>query len=604
MEAVVEQELDLIEPQVAPLSSDDASAASPRQQLFQLLPPPPIPWNSRKKDYDARTPEDRACLRTYSLYQHAYASATSIDSFFSNAQQKSDEEKSELRAKYYPILAEAERKYLVALHVYRRSGAVDYVAKEKKPVELAIDGVKYTTPEDHFNLLFEDLQDSVIIWHKDRVHSPVNNRPGPVWQSVKPLKAFPAMLAAAGKFDTYVTPNEFDGWRKLSLLRALNAIYLDFDSHDVVMTQEEILQWRDETLAKIRERGWSEPTFSVLTGRGFHLYWKHHREFKNVLPRWQALIRHMRVVLGADPMSTDSCREMRMIGTRNSKVAGSFVVHGTQHAGVTYAFEHLYETICNPSKTQIRKDRHERALRTQEREIREDRAEAAADARKTGKKVKAECNALAWLLKVLDDLEKIADYWIEKTGRGVPEGMRMSMIEVQTAAVVWFRPASIDEEVLGFGKKLAPDFSDEEILRDTQTLRKRAKMFLEGELVEYKGKLGDARYKYSHQAIWKRLGEHIPEALYPQLEALLPPETVKANDKARRKAADAKRDRVKEGRYKSYRTQTSFKPEHALQYSVARQMHATGKSVTDIAKQVKVSRPTVYAWLKDSEQKV
>lgn len=453
----------------------------------------------------------------------------------------------------------------------------------------------FTSPLDHYDQLFQHQQDFVVLWHKDRRDLSTEDRPGPVWKSLKPTQTHGALLEIAGQFDKYITPNEFAGWRKLNLLRGLNAVYLDFDSHDKKRSQKQLAKWRSEVLAKIKSLGWPEPTFSVMTGRGFHLYWTHHRTDRRALNRWQALIRHMRKTLGADPMSVDCCRVLRIIGTRNSSADHSFIVHGYQHSGQTYNFEWLYERICKPQKADIREIEIERKARAERKAARTTKSDAPKDPSRFA-------NILGWWLRLNEDLWKLAAHHAaadQYEGKfGMREGKRMAIIELYCAAVCWFRPAdALEEEVLSFAKRFAPSLKDHEVLKDTATLRKAAAKAAAGETATFEGQIVDPRYKYSRERLWDKIGKLVPESLYPELQVLLPDHLAAAKDKERRKAADAGRDRVAEGRYASKNTGQGVRQINALKRVLARQKAASGVPIAQIARELTVDRKTIDRWL-------
>lgn len=465
--------------------------------------------------------------------------------------------------------------------------------------ELAQLDLDFTSPLDHYELLFRDRQqECVILWHKDRRDQPKETRGGPVWQSLDRFKAYSALVDVAGEFDKYVTPNEFAGWRLLHLLRGLNAVYLDFDSHQKRLTQQELLQWRDEVLKQIRVRGWPEPTFSVMTGRGFHLYWIHDRADRRTLPRWQALIRTMRKALDADPMSADCCRVLRILGTRNSSANdGDFIVHGFEHAGTSYDFEWLYETICKPQKAEIRDMEAERKARAERKAARATKADAPKDAGRF-------TNILGWWQRVNEDLWKIAAHISQRNdGAGVPEGCRTLLLELFCAAVCWFRPAEeLEGEVIAFARTFLPSLSEHEVLRDTATLRNRAAMAAKGETAVFQGERVDARYKYSRERLWEKIGQFVPEALYPELQALLPDDIAAERSKAREKARQKGRDRVKEGKYAAHNTGKGHRAINALKVALARDKKAAGASVASIARELQTPEDTVRSWLRRAKR--
>ena len=456
----------------------------------------------------------------------------------------------------------------------------------------------FSSPLDHYEQLFRHQQDYVILWHKDRCDQPKETRDGPVWKSLKPTQTHDALLGVAGQYDKYITPNEFHGWRTSNLLRGLNAVYLDFDIHTKGKrpSQKQLNKWRKEVLAKIKAKGWPEPTFSVMSGRGFHLYWCHHRADRRAVPRWQALIRHMCIELDADRLAVDACRVLRVIGTRNSSADGNFIVHGYEESGQIYNFEWLYETICKPQKAEIREIEKARAARAARKAARATKSDLPKDPKKVS-------NLFDWYWRLNNDVWKVAAHLSQlNDGRGIPEGKRGLILELFCAAICWFRPPhALEEEVLSFAKRFTPDLTTEQVLRDTATLRKRAAMAADGEMLVYKGERVDARYKYSREKLWEKFTEkHVPPSLWPELEVLIPEDLARERNAAKEKTRQAGRDRVKEGRYASRNTGQGVREVNALKRALARQKAAEGASVASIARELDTPSKTVYSWLKNA----
>lgn len=417
---------------------------------------------------------------------------------------------------------------------------------------------------DHHELLLTQQQNDVASWSK-----PENK-----WQMLDKFRSADVLSKFFDAPDFFVSPNEFHGWRRLVLLAGLNALYLDFDSHTVEMSQKEIHAWAEKTLKKIVKLGWPLPNALIFSGRGFHLYWRHHREHKNALPRWQSLVRHMRKTLDSDIMSADSCRVLRLVGSQNSKV-DNFRVHGEKIEDGIYEFEHLYETILQPQKAEIRDIRAAQV-----------RAEIGKPQRDPAKAYdpKKHTSIFTYWRNVHKDIWLIASSL--DTGNGVEEGNRTQILEVLAASLAWFTHAqALDDEVVVAARTLIPTMPEEEVLSSTSTLRRRAQVAARGDLVEYKGKMGDARYKYSREKLWEKVGPLVKPELINQLSAILPRDVADEREEVRQKG----RDRVAEGKYSKHHADEQTR-------ATARLLRAQGMILKEVAAAVGHPLATVARW--------
>lgn len=440
------------------------------------------------------------------------------------------------------------------------------------------------SPIEHHNLLHSQQQEHVAAWSK----------PDNKWQMLDRFKSEDALCRFFDCPDVYVSPNEFYGWRRLVLLAGLNAVYLDFDAHKQVLTQKEIRTWSEKTLKKIARLGWPMPNALIFSGRGFHLYWRHHRQHKNALPRWQALVRHMRQTLDSDPMSADSCRVLRVVGTTNSKVP-DFRVHGEKIAEGIYEFEHLYETILKPQKAEIRDIRAARVraelvqpdfdYRYNDAPEVESLDERQERARKRLHDPKKHTSIFTYWRNVHKDVWLIAQS-LDYAGNGVPEGMRTPLLEILAASLCWFTNShALEDEVTSAAQVLMPTMSAAEVLQSTATLRAAAQRAANGNLVLYEGRLVDSRYRYSRAKIWEKIGFLVDPQLVERLAAIVPDDVAEA----RKEASEKGRDRVAEGRYAKGHADEQTR-------ATARLLKAQGQSYRQIAAELGQHHKTIARW--------
>lgn len=107
--------------------------------------------------------------------------------------------------------------------------------------------------------------------------------------------------------------------REVSLLKRLNALYVDIDCYKLGLSKKEVLLRLEDDFydSKI-----PVPTFVIDSGRGIYLIWKIRNEDKNALPRWNTVSQYLTdtlVELGADQACTDGARILRVPFSRNPK---------------------------------------------------------------------------------------------------------------------------------------------------------------------------------------------------------------------------------------------------------------------------------------------
>ena len=470
---------------------------------------------------------------------------------------------------------------------------------EPDPRQLSI---PLSTPHAHCELLYTQQLSDIVAWLPRR-----KDQGKKTWHVLAPHQVADQLSRWLDEPDVYASPNEFRGWRRLKLLDGLNALYLDFDSHEHVLSQGEIHAWAERTLRKVERLGWPQPTAVIYSGRGFHLYWRHHRLPHYMLSWWQSTIRYMRTELGADPNSADSCRVLRVIGTAHTKVA-DFQVHGERIADGIYQFHDLYQRIMKPPAATAGEDpqlvlraANESILLPPERAIAAPAPAVVRDItagrlrrdaqRETKPRDRAPepwrfTGVLTYWQNVHADVWTLAESVSDTRGH-VPDGHRTLLLELLCASLAWFTQSeALDDEVLACGRVLMPSFTDERILSATQTLRQRAQSAAAGETITWQGKQVDPRYRYSRARLLEKLGDRITADLVPQLQAIVPDDVAAERKQARDSA-----------RWRDSYTGEGYRASNAGRLFQARQLAADGLSQRLIATQLGVSQKTVSKWL-------
>jgi hypothetical protein len=134
-----------------------------------------------------------------------------------------------------------------------------------------------------------------------------------------------AASAAAGHPDTFISQNTFSvPARRVDTLRQLRALFADVDCYRVGLSAEMALA---QVEGHANSGGIPWPSAALFSGRGLAVIWLLRPAPAAALPRWTAVQRYLceaLAELGADPVSIDGARVLRLAGTVNSK-AGKVV---------------------------------------------------------------------------------------------------------------------------------------------------------------------------------------------------------------------------------------------------------------------------------------
>ncbi len=426
-------------------------------------------------------------------------------------------------------------------------------------------------PQTHFDLLHHDQRGMAILWQR-------GDASGNRWVKLRPNDpAIPDILRAReGIGDTYITPNEFDGWRAIRLLRSLRANYVDIDSqaslYDVL-----------DLLATQRMPG---PSAVLQSGRGLHLYWLLESLPPQTLPVWQriqdALIRAL-APLGADPAAKDCTRLLRLSGTRNTK-NGEEVI-GCVLDGHRWSLRQLAFEVLGTEGRGIRPTATVRDLRAK-RQAQDRAMQGSIYAR--------------WHL-VFQDLMRISNHH----HHAIPKGHRDKWLFLCGSALSWFtHPQGIEAEIASLGR-LHTDLDPSDYKDASTPNLKRALDAAAGKKMTWQGQSVDARYRFRRQTLYDWMQPIIPADLLPSLRAIIPDglaserrtEREAARSPAREKTR-APRNRAIEGRYATNYTKTGVRSDNQEKRAQAQAMRAQGLSTRDIAVVCGVGKSTVDRWCK------
>jgi hypothetical protein len=407
--------------------------------------------------------------------------------------------------------------------------------------------------QTHYDLLHYDQRGIAILWERGAVD-------GCRWIKLRPDDPLiPEILRATeGRNDTYVTPNEFDGWRLVRLLRSLRANYVDLDGCTSL----------GDVLDCLTEQRLPCPSVVLYSGRGMHLYWLLESLPSKALPVWQriqdALIRAL-APLGADPTAKDCTRLLRLVGTRNAKNGEQVFGHildGHRWSLRQLAFEVLGTEGKGRKPAEVRDIRVKRA--------------------NPDKAIQGSIYA-RWYL-VYQDLLRISEYHNHR----IPAGHRDKWLFLAGAALSWFtHPQGIEAEIASLGKAHT-DLEANDWLDAASPNVQRALDAAAGKTMIWHGQKVDPRYRFRRQTLYDWLQPIITDELQTKLRAILPDAEAARRDKARNRAV--------EGRYATNYTKQGVRTSNAEKRAQARLMRAQGLSYRGIAAELDMPLRTVWRW--------
>ena len=444
-----------------------------------------------------------------------------------------------------------------------RKAAVDRLGRYGHTLGTSVKGIAATVlqPDRHASLVHRSTNRQVVIWTPDRE---------PRWRTRRASDAISLLAHEIRAENVFFSVNQFNGRRQVRHLAALNALYVDVDSHQGEVNLSALM---DDRLGAVSRAGVPEPSLIVFSGRGLHFYWIINPTPAAALPRWQACQRHLQRLLQGDPAAVDCTRLLRAIGSVNARAPEACrTVTGILLSTSSFDFDWLAAEILPRSRAEVR-------------DIRAMRARKDGSSRSAGSPGKR--SIFDWWMAVYRDLYLIIDHhW----PRGVAEGHRDRIVFLLAVALSWFTTGdALDAEVVSVARRVAPTLTVAETLSYTSSVRDRAARASAGERDEWRGRLRDPRYHFKRETLYDWLADLIPPALEQNLTAIM---STRERDR-RRSEREGARDRAAEGRHRS---------SHALDETRtrARLMSLEGHSVRAIASMLAVPRSTVADWLRSA----
>lgn len=437
----------------------------------------------------------------------------------------------------------------------------------------------------HYDALISSQQHDIVAWTPAGFGPPSPRTKKPKEHHV--LRAGDAreqLAALTGLSDAYLCPNEFKGWRRRSLLKTLNCLYVDVDFHDEgeVPSRDVLQMVAEEKIGLLHHAQFPLPSIVVFSGRGFHLYWCHAPLPESELARWSEIQSWLQVTLDSDPRATDATRYLRLIGSVHGRT-GTRV--DAERIGPAYDFDGLYRRwLLATGRTGLGgEEALAEAEAAQESDATPAERATVLDLNITrarlGEPIRLQRGIYHWFDAVYRDLRRIieANDWKGK----VPEGHRNSLLYHLAVSLSWFtRADALADEIIRENAEMvglpptAAKNATMSILRNalaTQSLQAKA------------AEAGDLRYRLSRQRLWRDLSPIIPEFLLPQLRAIIPDDLWAE----RQRLKQSRRNRVAEGRYQ--RTADELRALQAARRDLAVIFRAQGRSWASIGESLGIS---------------
>ena len=414
-------------------------------------------------------------------------------------------------------------------------------------------------PREHAALVHRQGDKRVAIWTPDR---------DPRWRIRNANVAIELLAGEVRSSNVYFSINQFHHCRQVRHLAALNALFVDVDSHDGEINLAGLL---DAKLTVLTKGKIPDPSLVVFSGRGLHFYWFIAPTPPQALPRWQACQKTLQKLLDGDPNAVDCTRLLRIVGSVNPKAReGAQTVTGVLYSASAHSFDWLSEQILPRSRAEVR-------------DIRADMARRRGGTPMTSNRGKR--TIFEWWMAVYKDLHTIVEHhWRQ----GVPTGHRDTLLFLLAVALSWFtRQEALADEIQSVARRLTPTLTEAEVVSYTTSVRERAAQAAAGGQIAWNGVLRDPRYWFKRETLFSLLGDLIPEALERRLNAVMSD----AERDRRRSEREAARDRHSEGRHRTTHAATEVR---TRAIALARE----GLSVRAVASKLSVPKTTVADWIR------
>lgn len=322
----------------------------------------------------------------------------------------------------------------------------------------------------------------------------VNDGPGKNWREwtadVAEADAIAEKLIRSGEVqDLYISQNAFHGWRRITSLSTLGAIYQDLDYQKRATHRGKKPEHVAEgVLLAIADAGIPAPSYVMSTGRGLCVVWLHELLPRNVLPRWQAVQNRLAEVLtpfGADKAALDAARVFRIAGSTNSRAdpsnAGVRMVWA--NGSIEAPFRHTFSDLADEMLSFTRAELHSLAA---------ERAKRKAGGKPAGTPART-LTVVTWAETLLSDLQRLRAHRYPEGA--IASGERDKWLFCAATAMSWLCPAQVLERELSALAHEAAGWQGKETRSRMSSALARAHMAAAGKSMEWNGAETDPRYR-------------------------------------------------------------------------------------------------------------
>lgn len=298
--------------------------------------------------------------------------------------------------------------------------------------------------------------------------------------------------------DVYIVPSECDGvelfrgrkkrtgWCKADNLSGLNAIFIDVDFHDgpegCSLDAQSIRRAADHMIAYLVDEGVPQPYCAVISGRGFHLWWRLKRVNAGLQAVWRAVVERinahavqaiktypddLRAWAKLDTTNLNPVQPIRAWGCPNGKTgavpAAEIIDDGDDSIYHISDLHAMMPRAYIPPRTMAEIKADEAYTRAEE-DVTRMIDDAVEEVRKNPTHANLTCKHISnWYQAVYDDLLLFAEaLWGEdiRCGRGIPCGDRDKFLLRLTMCLTRFKKAhEVSPLVRTLAQRLMPEFA-------------------------------------------------------------------------------------------------------------------------------------------------
>lgn len=394
--------------------------------------------------------------------------------------------------------------------------------------------------------------------------------------------------------NTWISQAEFfkPNRRVVNLVR-VGLLFADLDTYKSPLMAGLTL---DQQVARLHffcdDHGFPRPSIVVFSGRGLQAKWLMNSPLlRAALPRWNACQKALVAFLeplGGDQQARDASRVLRLVDSTHLGAGERVRVIDVQGVGTTPAsfdFDDLADVLLPLTRLELQILREQRAVRDAQRKtlklIKQNNPRAEIFQGFSGRR-------LAWdRLEDLRTLGELRGGWVDDNG-----------VSTRTQALHWqlnflclsgaAHPGNFYLEANELAKQIDKGWQPER--DELSTLKTKAEQYGNGQKIEFGGRSWPALYTPKNATLIDLFS--ITDAEQQKLKTIMSKSEATRRDTARQ---------VVKRRAAGVKERSEYMAGIQDKHAQAVALKAQGMSVTAIAEQLGISRPTVYAALKSGK---